>query len=45
MEKKIENKFFVFKSAVNVLTNTPKISNFAKGEILEIISPQSDEKI
>ena len=31
-------------SAVNVLTNTPKISNFNKGDIFQIISSQGDEK-
>ena len=31
-------------SAVNVLTNTPKISHTDKGDIFEIISLQKDEK-
>ena len=31
--------------AVNVLTNTPKISNFNKGDIFRIIYSKSDEKI
>ena len=31
-------------SAVNVLTNTPKISHTNKGDIFEIISLQKDEK-
>ena len=32
-------------SAVNVLTNTPKITIFNKGDIFQVISPQSDQKI
>ena len=31
--------------AVNVLTNTPKISHITKGYIFQIGSPWSDEKI
>ena len=32
-------------STENVLTNTPKMSNFYKGDIFQIISAQSDEEI
>ena len=32
-------------SAVNVLTNSPKISNFNKGDIFQIVSSLNDEKI
>ena len=32
-------------SAVNVLTNTPKISKFNKGDIFQLISAQSNQKI
>ena len=39
-----ENPKGQLSSAVNVLTNTPKISNFNKGDILQIIFPQSDQK-